>query len=420
MEPDKPEAEALAVRGDTIVAVGDMQDVMALAGPETVLIDLAGNAIMPGFVDAHLHPFSDIGSAETVEADQQRLLAGGLTTVGELAMWPGKLDRLQRVMEQIDLRVRIVGYLLYNTKCAGTIDQGWILDRSPDLDPQDMLTIPGVKLFLDSAGDPANCGWPEMSVELPPDFVAEHNSEPFGADLYTEDELTELIVGHQALGFQVAMHSRGDVTVETALNAIERALDGQPNTHRHRIDHNDFLRPDLLSRYGEVGAIPTVRGRPLACSLIDSGGIHSFGEAVHPWLRVARSLIEANPELPVAWHSDTFGSFYRRPIVDLYNLVTKRATRVPDGSECEPPDWLAAEAVTVETALRMMTINSAYALWLDDYVGSLRPGKFADLIILSRNPLTIDTDEIINIEVTMTMVGGTAEFCLPGHEELCP
>ena len=85
MEPDKPEAEALAVRGDTIVAVGDMQDVMALAGPETVLIDLAGNAIMPGFVDAHLHPFSDIGSAETVEADQQRLLAGGLTTVGELA-----------------------------------------------------------------------------------------------------------------------------------------------------------------------------------------------------------------------------------------------------------------------------------------------------------------------------------------------
>ena len=165
-------------------------------------------------------------------------------------------------------------------------------------------------------------------------------------------------MGHQALGFQVAMHSRGDVTVETALNAIERALDGQPNTHRHRIDHNDFLRPDLLSRYGEVGAIPTVRAdHSLAASSIAVEFTHSARRCT-PGLRVARSLIEANPELPVAMAFRHIRLFLPQTIVDLYNLVTKRATRVPDGSECEPPDWLAAEAVTVETALRMMTITA--------------------------------------------------------------
>ena len=68
----------------------------------------------------------------------------------------------------------------------------------------------------------------------------------------------------------------------------------------------------------------------------------------------------------------------------------------------------------------MMTIEAAYALFMEDYIGSLKPGKFADLIVLSENPLTIDPDDIINIEVLLTMVGGNVEYCAPGHEALCP
>ena len=140
---------------------------------------------------------------------------------------------------------------------------------------------------------------------------------------------------------------------------------------------------------------------------------------VQPWFNRVRSLIDANPDLPVAWHSDLGDNSVRRsPIGDLYDLVTRRAVRA-DGTVCEPPEWLAAEAVGVEEALRLMTINGAYALSMDEKVGSLRPGKFADLIILSENPLTIDPKEIIDIEVLMTIVGGSVEHCLPGHEALC-
>ena len=68
----------------------------------------------------------------------------------------------------------------------------------------------------------------------------------------------------------------------------------------------------------------------------------------------------------------------------------------------------------------MMTIDAAFALLMDEKIGSLEAGKFADLIVLSRNPLTIDPDTILDIEVLMTMVGGRVEYCLAGSEALCP
>ncbi len=68
----------------------------------------------------------------------------------------------------------------------------------------------------------------------------------------------------------------------------------------------------------------------------------------------------------------------------------------------------------------MMTINAAYALFRDEEVGSLVPGKFADLILLSGNPLAVDPEAIPQMEVWLTMVGGRVEFCAPDHESFCP
>jgi predicted amidohydrolase YtcJ len=91
-----------------------------------------------------------------------------------------------------------------------------------------------------------------------------------------------------------------------------------------------------------------------------------------------------------------------------------------DGSIFEPQDWAADDLITVEEALPIMTIESAYALLRDDEPGSLVTGKLADLVILSANPLEIDSDDIPDIQVLMTMVGGKVEHCAPGHESLCP
>ena len=73
----------------------------------------------------------------------------------------------------------------------------------------------------------------------------------------------------------------------------------------------------------------------------------------------------------------------------------------------------------VEEALQLMTIEAAYALFMEEKVGSLKPGKFADLIVLSANPVRIDPDSLKDLKVLVTMVGGRVEYCASGYEQLC-
>ncbi|MCZ6539305.1 MAG: amidohydrolase family protein [Chloroflexi bacterium] len=414
IETDMPSAEALAVFGEAIVHVGTNEETLALAGPETQLIDLGGRALLPGFVDPHIHPY-DLASPETVEESQQYVLEGGVTTIGDAFVSPAKMGQYLAAVELTELRIRTNLYLAYNHKCTGPYEDDWFLDHPREIAPN--LRFAGVKLIGDPAGPNNTCGWALMSTLLPGWLVELKGSGPYGELSLTEEELTQLFTKYQDLDFQVIIHVRGDGTLDAALNAIENALDGGPNVYRHRIEHNDFIRPDQYSRYGEIGVLPTIRGRPFACLAIDTfGGFSGFGAEATPWYRIGRSLIEANPDLPIAWHSDV-AAFSRRPVQDLYDWVTRKQVR-RDGTICEPPDWLAAEAISVEQALRIMTINGAYQMFMEDEVGSLKAGKLADMIILSDNPLTVDPDSLKDLEILMTMVGGRVEHC--GQDDLCP
>ena len=138
-----------------------------------------------------------------------------------------------------------------------------------------------------------------------------------------------------------------------------------------------------------------------------------------PWLEDWRAFLDANPDLPVAWHSDwPYASI--NPFLHLYSYVTRQQVD-EDGTVCFPPAWLAAHAITVEEALPMMTINTRLTRYFrEDELGSLKAGKFADMIILSDNPITIDPTDLINIQVWMTMSSGNVEYCAAGFKSICP
>ena len=70
--------------------------------------------------------------------------------------------------------------------------------------------------------------------------------------------------------------------------------------------------------------------------------------------------------------------------------------------------------------VRLLTIAPAYAVSQENVLGSLKVGKFADIVILDRNPLQVEPDELLDLSVLMTMVGGSVEFCREGNEALCP
>jgi hypothetical protein len=94
--------------------------------------------------------------------------------------------------------------------------------------------------------------------------------------------------------------------------------------------------------------------------------------------------------------------------------VISRAVTKLGGQGLTPPDWMLNQTLTVEQALRLITIDAAYGTFQEDIKGSIKVGKLADLVVLSDNPLTVPEDSLTDIEVLMTMVGGRIEFVKDG------
>ena len=405
MDAASPRAEALEITGQKITAVGTDEEILALQRAETRVVDLSGRTLMPGFVDAHTHLFNDAERYFDMSLSevQQVALENGITTIGDLYISERFLKEMQEFEAAGQLRIRTSLYLVATDPC-GEPQGDWWQVHSPTRTAGEMLRIGGVKLFTDGG----TCGRPALSYELGP-------GEGLGDLFFTQDELNDQVAAVHEAGYQAAIHAIGDRGIEQAQKAIAAALDGGPNTPRHRIEHNSVIRPELLPRYGEIGAIPVLFGLYPTCE--------PFGPPPAPeyrsWEWPYRALLDANPHLPVAWHGDDpfFGRV--RPLDDLYSLITRNGLG-DDGQICEAPDWQQQHTITAEEALKMMTVNAAYALFREEDVGSLAPGKYADLIVLSSNPLTADPEAIPQIDVWLTMVGGRVAYCDPDHLNVCP
>lgn len=403
MDAANAQAEAIEITGEKITAVGSNEEILALARTETTVVDLDGRTLMPGFVDTHTHLFNDAEQYfdMSLEEVQQLALQNGITTIGDMYIDERFLHELEEFAPA--LRIRTSLYLVMTDNC-GEVLGDWYNEHPVTRNPGEMLRIGGVKLFTDGGA----CERPALSYELRP-------GEGMGDLFHTQEALNEMVLAAQTVGYQVAIHAIGDRAVEQAQNAIATALGGQPNSYRHRIDHNSVIRPDLLPRYGEIGIIPVVFGLYPSCN--------PFGPPPPPeyqsWEWPTRALLDTNPGLPVAWHGDDpfFGRV--RPLDDLYSLLT-RADVDAEGAVCPAPDWHQAHTITAAEALPMMTINAAYALFRDEEVGSMAVGKYADLIVLPDNPLTVTPGALVTMDVLLTMVGGRVEFCAADHLDLCP
>ena len=101
--------------------------------------------------------------------------------------------------------------------------------------------------------------------------------------------------------------------------------------------------------------------------------------------------------------------------------IDQVVTRVSvGGAYVEPPPWMLAKRITVEQALQGLTSAGAYATFEEKTKGTIGPEKLADLVILDQNPLTAPPENIRNIAVLATIVGGHAEYCATGANALCP
>ncbi len=393
--------EAIAISGDEVAAVGSVADIEAYVGPDTEVIELEGRVVAPGFVDAHTHVLSDTGGFAN---GQREALQVGITTLADASVEPDVYPGFVDFANSGELKIRTGMYLARSDVCGA--DQGdWYLEHPPGEMYGDRLWVAGVKVFSDGS---FVCG----AVAVSETFLEGY--EP-GPPFHTVGTLTEWFKEANDAGYQVITHAQGDLAIEGVMDAYEAVLGDSGNPLRHRIEHNSVPRQELLPRYGELDLVATVFALTPACS------------PDAPWTEFMKAngdrphmIAAANPGVVVAWHGDDPYVPPLAPLTDLYMLVTRDQV-LDDGTVCPAPDWVASGAVpSVEEAWKMMTINGAYALHMEESVGSLAPGKLADLIVLSNNPLTVHVREILDIEMLATMIGGEFEFCSAAATDLCP
>lgn len=406
MAPDGQEAEAIAIEGDRILGVGSRAELIALAGPGARVIDVGARTILPGIVDAHTHIFNDAEQHLNLDLAGAQALAleNGITTLGDPFITDQFLAEMRAFEASGDLKIRTSLYLIHTNNCGVERAGTWWTAHPPTRGRGERLRIGGIKLFADGG----TCGRPAVSVEFEPGAGL--------GDLYlTADDIATVVSTAEASGHQVVIHASGDRAVAAAQDGIERALGGRPNTGRHRIDHNTLVPPDLIARYAAIGIHPVLFGW------------RGIGACVPPpppdfyqaYWGNTRLMLDELPGLHVAWHGDDPWVGPVSPFGELHNMVT-RVRRFADGTECPPPGWQLPTRITAAEGLRMMTWNSAFAMFRETEVGSLEPGKLADLIVVSADPLAVQPAALWSTQVLVTMVGGEVVFCRAGYGSLCP
>ena len=407
-------AEAVAVDRGVIVAVGGDSEVLALRSRDTVVIDLAGATVMPGIVDPHIHMIQrEVPDQAAMGEAQNSIIQSGRTTIGIPGANSSNLPEFGIFKERAILRIHL--YVTYNTNC-GEPPVEPDLWRSVAFDPvTDQVAVVGVKVFADGG----SCMGPAVSWEYPdplPPNIGFIDWTGRGSLFISAEELADVVRTTDARGGQTVVHVAGDRAIVTALEGMEQALQDFESPLRHRLDHNDFVPPEHRSRYSELGVVPVVFGDYDSC--FESDGMWSLlaPESALGYHRANRSMIEANPDLPIAWHSDL--PFTVMDIFAQMQFLVTVAEVTEDGTFCDPPDFLADQGVDIDQAIRMMTWNSAYAMGLEEYAGSLEEGKWADLIIIERNPLEAATDEVHRNNVWATLIGGSVAYCA-GPQLLC-
>jgi hypothetical protein len=491
----RPYVEALAIRGDRIVAVGTSAQITALAGPTTRRVDVGGRVVIPGINDAHYHLFveppvvslsfksmdpswedvktglasalpltpkgmlvrgeigptilddpratraaldavapdhavllstwtqnsgilnraalrmlgvkedepdpvggryvraadgtltglvlgfarfrlhrrlSELATEETALQETRRFLSQavrfGITSVQDMSIPPSP-ERCVALFEQAPtpIRVRVIRYLLTD-KTGRLAHEGRTLRSTPG----SLVTVSGTKWVLDGTPIERTAAMREPYADRP-----DTSGQMYFSQHDMEDMLRESLQNND----QLLLHIVGDRTIETFLNAMDATGGtGVWAKRRVRFEHGDGLMPDLIPRAKTLGVVLVQNPTHLTLN------IKRWGPQRAPRNQPMRALLDAG--IPLAIGSDGPNN----PYLNIMLASTYRGK--------------PSEALTREQAVTAYTLTAAYAEFAEKYKGSLEPGKWADLAVLSQDIFRVPPEELPKTESVLTMVGG--------------
>ena len=511
MDPYMPVAQAMAIKDDRILAIGDLEEVLPFAGASTERIDARDHIVTPGFIDAHSHPlfaeeaigvnvnlpnidevkkalawkasqtppghwvrgvmyddtkFSDerpldISDIDEVVKEHPVYVAhrGGHTAVvnsmaleiagvtmetpdpvggkfyrengqftGKVAehavdeffkvgTWPVMNRSVRQEAARISSQNMAAAGLTSTTDASGNRNDLLAYQDARRNDElffrvsfmpnggsqvysglkeagigsgygDDMIRIGAVKFAADGSASERT-----MSMSTP----YEGKPDDYGILTMTQDEVYAAVDDAVAHDFRVGIHANGDVAINMVLNAYEKVLKNHNGANpRHRIEHCSLVNDELLNRIKLTGVIPT----PFYTYAYYHGNKWvDYGYEKMKSMFAHRSFLDAG--IPVAPASDyTPGPF--EPMMAIQSMVTRKDVR--------GRVWGPDQRISVSEAMRICTMHGAYASFEEDSKGSLEAGKLADFVILEKDPHEVSPDEIIDIKILRTVLGGKTTF----------
>lgn len=230
-----------------------------------------------------------------------------------------------------------------------------------------------------------------------------YDDEPSTSGLAMWDyaEFEDMVLTADRMGFQIGVHAIGDKGNNWLLNAFEKARDvNGKRDSRHRDEHTQTLQESDIPRFAQLGVIPSMQ--PAHCISDKKFYEKRIGTERSKGAYAWRSLLDAGSIL-------AFGTDYQveplNPIEGLYAAVTRKERRGEEGE-----GWFPKQKLTMEEAIKYYTWGSAYAQFMEDRKGIIKPDYLADLVIVDRDLLTIPENEIMGTKVDYTIVGGKVVY----------
>ncbi len=213
----------------------------------------------------------------------------------------------------------------------------------------------------------------------------------------TQNDLDAWIERVHRAGIQVNCHANGDVAIDMVLTAVERAQKKFPRADaRPKITHCSLINDDLVRRLKATGTVPAMF---TTYAYYNSDKFHFYGEDLMKRMMAYRTFLDAG--IPAAAGSD-FSPGPFAPLMGIQGMVTRTGWN--------GETWGANQRITVDEALRVNTINGAYASREEAIKGSIATGKLADFVVLADDPHTVDKEKIKDIAIVRTVVGGSTVY----------
>jgi predicted amidohydrolase YtcJ len=313
----------------------------------------------------------------------------GITSIHNMDGNLYTLELLREIEEQGDLICRVK--VPFHFKNFMTIDMLEKASRMNEDYQGDWLSSGFVKAFYDGVIEGYTAFLADGYADRP-DF----NGEP----LFSQEQFTELAVEADRRGLQIAVHSIGDGAVHAVLNGYEAALKANGRRDaRHRVEHVEMILPGDIPRFAELGAIASMQPPhpPGVMDFSAEPGQTRIGPERWALAYAWRTLKEAGAH--VVFASDW--PVARIDVLAGIHAAVNRTSWAPG---------LPEQSFSVQEAIAAYTVEGAYAEHAEDRKGQLKPGYFADFVLLSGDIESTSPSEINTLSPVLTVCGGRVTF----------